>query len=108
MASWWKKKRGKSVRTFFVVVVEYGGAGGFFLTCKDLERMFDHSFPACTFLFVFVFEVEISSCTLILLYTPGSVHSGSVGWDDCGRMFHDKSCVSSFLDKFPHYAWTVS
>ena len=29
--------------------------------------MFDHSFPACTFLFCF-FEVEISSRTLIPLF----------------------------------------
>ena len=28
-----------------------GGFGGFFLDCKDFGRMFDHSFPACTFFF---------------------------------------------------------
>ena len=60
------------------------------------------------FSFFFFFEVEISSCTLIPLFMPGSVHSGSVSWDDCGRMFPDKFRVSSFPDRFPHYAWTAS
>ena len=27
---------------------------------------------------------------------PGSIYSGSASWDDCGRMFSDKSCVSCF------------
>ena len=35
-------------------------------------------FPTCNFFF----KVEISSCTLILLFRPESVHSGSVSWDD--------------------------
>ena len=48
--------------------------GGFFRDCEDLGRMFDHSFPACTFCF---FEAEISSRTLIPLFMPGSIHSGS-------------------------------
>ena len=47
--------------------------GIFFLACEDFGRMFDHSVPACTF----VVEVEISSRTLIPLYRPGSVLSGS-------------------------------
>ena len=50
-----------------------GGGVGFFLACEDFGRMFD--FPACTFFFFF--EVEISSHTLIPLFMPGSVHSGS-------------------------------
>ena len=49
-----------------------GGGGGFFLACEDLGRMFDHSPPAL------FFKVEISSRTLIPLFMPGSVHSGSV------------------------------
>ena len=28
--------------------------GGFFVACEDLGRMFNHSFPACTFLFLFL------------------------------------------------------
>ena len=38
---------------------------------------------------------------------PVSVHSGSVSWDKCGRVFPDKLHVSSFLDRFPHYVWTA-
>ena len=45
--------------------------------------MFDHSFPACTLFYdyfvvvVVVGKMEISSHTLIPLFMPGSVHSGS-------------------------------
>ena len=78
-----------------------GGGGG------GEREMFVHSFPACAFRFCF-FEVEISSRTLIPLFAPGSVHSGSASWDDGGRMFPDKLRVSSFPDKFPHYAWTAA
>ena len=56
-----------------------GGVGGFFLACEDLGRMFDNSFPACTFFFPtpFFFFFEIRSCTPVPLFTQGSVHSGS-------------------------------
>ena len=37
--------------------------------------------------FFFFFWVEINSCTLIPLCTPGSVHSGWASWDDCDRVF---------------------
>ena len=63
-----------------------------------MGRMFDHSFPPALF-----FKVVISSRTLIPLFKPGSVHSGSASCDDCGRMFPDKLRVSSFPDRFPHY-----
>ena len=43
---------------------------------RIVGRMFDHSYPACTFLGV-IFEVDISSRTLIPSFMPGSVHSGS-------------------------------
>ena len=58
--------------------------------------------------FFFFFEVEISSHTLISLFIPESVHSGSASWDDYGRMFPDKLRVSSLPDRFPHYAWTAA
>ena len=58
--------------------------------------------------FVFVFEVEISSRTLIPLFTLGSVHRGSASGDDCGRMVPDKLRVSSFPDRFPHCARTAA
>ena len=32
---------------------------------------------------------------------PGSVHSGSANWDDCGRVFPDELRVSSFPDRLP-------
>ena len=65
--------------------------GGFCLACEDFGRMFDHSFPACSLLFYF--KVEISSCTLILFFMPGSVHSGSVSWNDCGQTFPARQIV---------------
>ena len=55
----------------------------------------------------FFFSVEICLRTLIPLFVPGSVHSGSASWDDRGQMFPDKLCVSSFSDGFPQYAWTA-
>ena len=72
--------------------------------------MFDHSFPACAFLFFFLFWVEISWRTLIPLFRPESVHSDSspASRDDCDRMFPDELRVSTFPDKFPHYAWIAA
>ena len=43
-----------------------GGIGGFFLACEDFGRMFDHSFSRF-----------FRSRTLIPLFRPGSVDSGS-------------------------------
>ena len=31
-----------------------GDGGGFFLACKNIERMFDKSFPACVFFIFFI------------------------------------------------------
>ena len=64
--------------------------------------MFDNLFPACAlYLFIFFFSVEIGSRTLIPLFTPGSVYSGSASWDDCDRVFPNVLRVSSFPDRFP-------
>ena len=52
-----------------------GGDGGFCLVCEDFGRMFDNLFPTCTFFW----GVEIGSLTLIPLFRPRSVHSGSAG-----------------------------
>ena len=62
-----------------------GGGDGFFLAREDLGRMFDSSFPACAFFFFssFFFKVEISLSTLISLFKPRLVHSGSASLDDC-------------------------
>ena len=46
--------------------------------------------PYLQFCFFFSFKVEISSRTLILLFRPGSVHSGSVSWHNHGWVFPDK------------------
>ena len=81
-----------------------GGRGGFCLACEGFWRTFDHFFAACAFL---NFLLEISSYTLVPLFIPGSVHSGLASSDDCGQMFPYKLCVSSFRDRFPHYAYTV-
>ena len=51
---------------------------GFFLACEDSGKMFDNSFPGCAFFFCCL--VEISSCKLIPLFRPGSVHSGLLRW----------------------------
>ena len=46
--------------------------------------------------FVVVVLMEIRSRILIPLFTPGSVHSNSASWDDCGRVFPGELRVSSF------------
>ena len=58
--------------------------------------------------FFFFNEVEISSRTLIPFFMPGSVHSGSASLYDCVRLFPDELRVSSFPDRFPHYALTAA
>ena len=63
--------------------------------------------PRLRFLFVCC-KVEISSRPLIPLFRPGSVHSGWATWDDCDQMFPDELRVSSFPDRFLHYAWTAT
>ena len=83
-----------------------GGGGGFFLAFEDFGRMFDNLLPACAFKKIFL--VEISSRTLITLFVPGSVHNGSASLDDCDRVFPDELRVSSFPDRFQHYAWTAA
>ena len=79
--------------------------GGSFLAYEDFGRMFDNSFLACTFFF---FLVEIGSRALIPLFRPGSGQSGSASREDCDRVFPDELRVSSFPDRFPHYAWTTA
>ena len=82
-----------------------GGSGGsFFFTSEDLGRMFDNSFPA----FTLFLQVDISSHKLIPFFWPGSVHGGSASWDNYDKVFPDKLRVSSFPDRFPHFARTVA
>ena len=87
--------------------------GGFFSFARILGRLFERSFPACVCVCVCVrvcvlFQVESSSSARIPLFTPGSVHSGSASWDDCGWMFPVELRMSSFPDRSPHYAWTAA
>ena len=73
-------------------------------------RMVDHSLPACAFVWGEGGgrRVEISLCTLIPLFMPGSVHSGSASWDECSWTLPDKLHVSLLPYMFPHYAWTAA
>ena len=118
----WKKKRKKDSQnqavawincTSYVLVTWsafwgcHNRAGeGFSLLCEDLGRMFHNLFPAGAFFFFLTMEISLR--TLIPIFMPQSVHSGSLSWDDCGLLFPDKLIVSSFLERFPHYAWTVA
>ena len=76
-----------------------------FSLARIFRRMLEHSFHACAFFFFwcfFFFEVEISSRTLVPLYARVSPQWLSE------RMFPDRLRVSSFPDRFPHYAWTAA
>ena len=82
--------------------------GGSFLAWEDFGGMFLQSFPACRVFFFFFFTVEINSRAVFPLFRPESVHSGSASWDDCDQVFLEELRVSSFPDRFPHYAWTAA
>ena len=88
---------------------------------SSLERILGEcstipSLPSLRFSFLFFFFFFFSSsfkwrfarAHYFHSFMPESVHSGSASWDDCGRMFPDKSRVSSFLNMFPYYARTAS
>ena len=82
--------------------------GGLFLACENLERTFDHSWTACAFFSFSFFEVEVSLRTII----PHFNARISPQWLSWPRWLWlnvpHKLRVSSFLDRFPHYAWTVA
>ena len=54
--------------------------------------------PCLHLFFSFLLE-DVSSYMLIPFFKPGSVHSGSVSWDDCGTAFPYNSHESLFPDK---------
>ena len=64
--------------------VVVGSSGGLFLVCEDFWEIVRPFIPrphflssSSSFFFLLLFEVEISSRTLISLFMPESVHSGS-------------------------------
>ena len=56
-------------------------------------KIFRESSTICSSPVLFL-KWRLALRTLIPLFMPGSVHSGSVSWDSCGWMFPDKLCVS--------------
>ena len=92
-----------------VIIIIIHGAGGFFLACKGLGRMFDHTFPACAFLLFFSpLEGGISLQTHIPLFTPGSVHSGALSWDDYHHTWYNNNeDCSKYLLFSTLQAWTI-
>ena len=78
---------------------------GLFRAGKDFGSVFNHSIPPALFFFFFLSGEKL---TVIPLFTPGSVNSGSASWDDCGKVFTDKLRVSLFQDRFPNYAQTAA
>ena len=74
---------------------------GFLRDCSTIQ-----SPPTILFIFICLFEVEISSRTLNLLFMSGSVHNGSPSLNDCGRMFPDKLRVSSYCNGYVKHART--
>ena len=79
----------------------------FFLICKDLGRLFNHSFPYCPFFFFFFLKWRFAHAHLF--HSLGQNQSTSVAQqaETTGRLFPDKLRVNLFLDRFPHYVWTA-
>ena len=65
-----------------------------FLCTQGFWEKVQEIIPHLHFLLL-LYIVEISSPTLIPLFRPGSVHSGSWSWGDCGWVFPDKFGVCS-------------
>ena len=73
---------------------------------RELGRMFD-SPPVPLNFFFFFWSGVLARAHYFHSFMSGTVHNGSAGWDDCGRMFPGKLRVRSFLGKFPHHTWTA-
>ena len=72
------------------------------------QGFWENVWPFTPCLRFFFFLLEISSCTLIPLFTPALAHSGSESWGNCGQVVPDDLRVSSFPDRFPYSAWTAA
>ena len=85
----------------------YGGDGGFTLVYKDLGECSTVHPPACASFFFspFLFEVGVRQ-----FHSLGQDQStvAHLSRDDRGRVFPDELRVSSFPDRFPHYARTAA
>ena len=82
------------------------GGGGFVLACEEFGRMLYNSFNACSFCccFLSVYYVAHTNCTLYARISPQWL-------SELRRLLPnvpDELCVSSFPDRFPHYAWTAA
>ena len=75
-----------------------GGGGGFFLACEDLGRMFNKSFPACAFFFL--------KWRLARSYSSRQDQSTVARRAETTVTERFLTSVSSFPDRFPHYART--
>ena len=78
-----------SRQTSHVVVVAFSMVARILEDCSTV-----HSPSSLLFVGLLVFEVEISSRTLISLFMTGSVYSGSASRGDCGRMFSAVTCIT--------------
>ena len=70
-------ENGKLVDIFATLLRKTDNSDGFFLACEDLGECTTIRSPSALFVVVVIFQMDISSHTLIPLFRPGSVHSGS-------------------------------
>ena len=78
----------------------------FFLACEDFWENVRQFIPCLRL--KKKKKKEINSGTLIPPFRPRPVHICSASRDDCDRVFPDELRVSSFPDRFLHYAWTAA
>ena len=125
-----------SCRTFGwpYLYLQQPGDGGFFLTCEDLGRMFDHPLLACIFSFSFLptehcypvlcFSVWITGCNRLFFFLRQSEELAQFSWiSHCLWTFssHSQECmgltcsllsskelyVAAILaDKWQHWTWS--
>ena len=87
-----------------VMVLGGGGVRRFFLACEDIWEKVRPFIPTCAFFL----KWGLARTHLFHSFSSGSVHSDSANRDDCVLVSPDELRVSSFPDRFPHYAWTAA
>ena len=108
-----KRSKGVSTVTLFVCFdfMSVGSTFSLLVAFSSLVRILGecttiHPQPV---LFSFSFlMVKISSCTLQFLSLCQDQSTVAQQAETSGQMFPDKLCVSSFPDRFPHYAWIAA